>query len=401
VRFLASRAPSDAALLRFHLVAVISMQALPRHPVWDVQPESLLGRKPFPLDPERVRPRIQGRVVMVTGAAGSIGSELCRQVAALEPQALVGLDQAETPLFLLERELSGSFPRLAFYPQLGSAGSFADAHRTLARFHPKVVYHAAAYKHVSMMERNVLAAVENNILATWQMARAAAENGVEHFVLISTDKAVHPTSVMGATKRVAELAVRSLQKEQGTRFVAVRFGNVLGSSGSVLPIFQAQIAAGGPVTVTDARMKRYFMTAPEAAQLVLRASIAGAGGEVLVLDMGEPMGILDLARRLIELSRLSPHRDIGIEFTGARQGEKLVEELHLPSESLVPTEDDRIRRLVSAGEPDAERTHALLLALEDAVEARDDAGMLALLKEAAPDDLPAAQLISDSAMTSK
>ena len=379
-------------------------RALPRHPVWDIQPESLLGRKAFRLDPglkeELKRARIQGQVIVVTGAAGFIGSELCRQIAALDPKALVGFDQAETPLFLLEKELSAKFPGVAFYPELGNAVRSEDAHRIFARHRPSIVYHTSAYKHVSMMERNVGAAVENNVLATWRMARAAAAGGVETFVLVSSDKAVCPASVMGATKRVAELAIRCFEQEPGTKFVAVRFGNVLGSSGSALPIFQQQIAAGGPITVTHPEMSRYFMTASEAAQLVLHTSALGAGGEVFIFDLGEPIRILDLATNLIERCGLSAGRDIAIEFIGMQPGEKLSEQMHLASEVPVPTRVPGISCLVSSEQPDKERMRSLLRALEEVAEARDDLSMILLLKEAVPDYTPVSEALKVIAMAS-
>ncbi len=259
----------------------------------------------------------------------------------------MGFDEAETPLFHIDRELAKSFPDLAFHPEIGNITQPDTLRRVMQHYQPSILYHAAAYKHVPMMERHVFAAVENNIFGTWQVARAAVEHGVEDFVMISTDKAVRPTSMMGATKRMAELLIRALQKESGTKFVAVRFGNVLGSNGSVVPIFKEQIAAGGPVTVTHPEMRRYFMTIPEAAQLVLQAFSIGKGGEVFVLDMGEPVKIVDLARNLILLSGLQPERDIKIQFTGLRPGEKLFEELNLQDEHLVPTSHAKIRSYVS------------------------------------------------------
>ena len=272
----------------------------------EVAVEDLLGRKPVHLDQDRIRERVQGRVVMVTGAAGSIGSEICRQIASFRPLAIVGFDEAETPLFHIDKEMAKNFPYITFYPEIGSITSRSTLKRVMQHYHPSILYHAAAYKHVPLMEKHVFAAVETNIFGTWNVARAAAEHGVGDFVMISTDKAVRPTSMMGATKRTAELLIRALQMEGGTKFVAVRFGNVLGSNGSVIPIFKEQIAAGGPVTVTHPEMTRYFMTIPEAAQLVLQAFSIGKGGEVFVLEMGEPVKIVDLAKNLILLSGLQP-----------------------------------------------------------------------------------------------
>jgi FlaA1/EpsC-like NDP-sugar epimerase len=371
----------------------------PNSHVRDLPSEDLLGRRQANWDAEVIRERIQGNVVMVTGAAGSIGSELCRQIASLRPRALVGFDQAETPLFLLERELSERFPELVFDAEIGDITRFEDVARIMQEHRPSIVYHAAAYKHVPMMERHVFAALENNIFGTWHVARAAASHGVEYFVLISTDKAVRPTSVMGATKRVAELVIRALQRSAGTKFVAVRFGNVLGSSGSVVPIFKDQIAAGGPVTVTHPAMRRYFMTASEAAQLVLQASVLSKGGEIFVLDMGEPVKIVDLARNLILLSGLQPEKDIKIEFTGVRPGEKLFEELNLQAENLVPTSHCRISSLVSSEDVNARRIKTILQELQNAAKARDIRRAILLLKELVPDYDPASQLLTNAMST--
>jgi len=362
----------------------------------EVALEDLLGRKQAQLRAELVGDCIHGKVVMVTGAAGSVGAELCRQIAAFDPLALVGFDQAETPLFYLERELARDFPALAFYPEVGSVTRFADLRSTMRQHQPSMVYHAAAYKHVSLMESQVFAAVENNIFGTWNAARAAALHGVEHFVLISSDKAVRPASVMGATKRVAEMAIRTLQQQAGTRFIAVRFGNVLGSSGSVIPIFKEQIAAGGPVTVTHAEMKRYFMTASEAAQLVLESTVLGQGGEILVLDMGEPVSILELARKLIRLSGLRPEVDIKIEFTGMRPGEKLFEELNLRDQNLAATAHPGIRSLIDPTPFDSHSMRAFLLQVEQALETRDFLHLVRLLKALLPDYCPGGDNSSDT-----
>jgi len=359
----------------------------------DVAVEDLLGRKPVQLDTRLIRERIQDKVVMVTGAGGSIGSELCRQIAQFKPLALVGFDSAETPLFQIDRELTKDFPELVFHPEIGSITRPDTLHRVMQHYQPAVLYHAAAYKHVSMMERHVFTAVENNIFGTWQVALAAANHGVEDFVMISTDKAVRPTSMMGASKRFAELVIRALEMESGTKFVAVRFGNVLGSNGSVVPIFKEQIAGGGPVTVTDPEMRRYFMTIPEAAQLVLQAFAIGKGGEVFVLDMGESVKIVDLARDLIRLSGFQPDKDIKIEFTGARAGEKLFEELNLEDEHLVPTSHHKIRSYQSPYDIDLRQIKAYMQELQQIVNAQDLPGLVLLLKEVIPDYNPGSQLL--------
>jgi FlaA1/EpsC-like NDP-sugar epimerase len=359
----------------------------------DVAVEDLLGRKPVQLDQDLISERIQGKIVMVTGAAGSIGSEVCRQIARFRPLAIVGFDEAETPLFHLDRDLGRNFPDLEFFPELGNISRPDTLRKVMKQYRPSILYHAAAYKHVPLMEKHIFAAVENNIFGTWQVALAAVENGIEDFVMISTDKAVRPTSMMGATKRVAELVIRSLQMETDTRFVAVRFGNVLGSNGSVVPIFKEQIAAGGPVTVTHPEMHRYFMTIPEAAQLVLQAFSIGTGGEVFVLDMGEPVKILDLARNLILLSGLQPERDIGIQFTGLRPGEKLFEELNLQDERLVPTSHTQIRSYACPIEYDMGKINIYMHDLQRIIESQDVAALILLLKEMVPDYNPGSRLL--------
>jgi FlaA1/EpsC-like NDP-sugar epimerase len=354
----------------------------------NVAVEDLLGRKPVRLDLDRIRERIQGRVVMVTGAAGSIGSEICRQIASFNPLALIGFDEAETPLFYLEREMVKAFPKVAFYSEIGTITRLDALQRVMKRYHPTIVYHAAAYKHVPLMEKHVFSAVETNIFGTWNVARAAIEYEVKDFVMISTDKAVRPTSMMGATKRIAELLIRALHAEKKTKFVAVRFGNVLGSNGSVVPIFKEQIAVGGPLTVTHPEMSRYFMTIPEAAQLVLQAFSIGKGGEIFVLDMGEPVKIADLANSLILLSGLQPGRDIKIQYTGLRPGEKMFEELNLQDERLVQTSHAKIRSYISAHNFDAGEIKIMLQRLQQIMERQDVASLVLMLKEIIPDYNP-------------
>jgi FlaA1/EpsC-like NDP-sugar epimerase len=365
----------------------------------EVAVEDLLGRKPVQLDQEKIRERVEGRVVMVTGAAGSIGSEICRQLVKFNPLALVGFDEAETPLFHLDREMARRFPDVAFYPEIGSITNREALKRVMERYQPSILYHAAAYKHVPMMERHVFSAVETNVFGTWNVARAAVEHGVDDFVMISTDKAVRPTSMMGATKRIAEMLIRALQKESATKFVAVRFGNVLGSNGSVVPIFKEQIAAGGPVTVTHPEMTRYFMTIPEASQLVLQAFSIGKGGEVFVLEMGEPVRIADLAKNLILLSGLQPGREIEIQYTGLRPGEKMFEELNLQDELLIPTSHAKIRSYVGNHIRDLKQIKAVLLRLQKISEEQDIANLVLLLKELIPDYNPGADLLKAALST--
>lgn len=313
----------------------------------EVDVQDLLAREPARLDHRLLRERIAGRVVMVTGAAGSIGSELCRQIARFGPSTILAFEVAETPLFHLVREMQEKYPDVPLRGIIGSVQSEARVAAVLSQYRPAVIYHAAAYKHVPIMESSVIEAVSNNVLGTHTMARAAREFGVEEFVLISSDKAVRPSSVMGATKRLCEKLILDLGSGP-TTFMAVRFGNVLGSNGSVVPLFKQQIAKGGPVTVTHPDMRRYFMTIPEAAQLVLQAAAMGKGGETFVLDMGEQVRIVDIARKLIHLSGLTPDVDVKIEFTGIRPGEKLYEELNLEAEETVPTNHPKIKIFAEA-----------------------------------------------------
>jgi FlaA1/EpsC-like NDP-sugar epimerase len=314
----------------------------------DVNVEDLLGRNPIYLDESGIREKIENKVVAVTGAAGSIGSELCRQIARFCPATIVAYDCAETALFYIDREMRESFPGLTFCPEIGNIRNLRRLNEVFDKYRPSVLYHAAAYKHVPLMEAHVFEAIENNVIGTWNVAIAAAENGIADFVMISSDKAVRPTSVMGATKRVAELLIHALQ-DGPTKYVSVRFGNVLGSNGSVIPLFKQQIAARKPVTVTHPEMRRYFMTIPEAAQLVIQASTMGKGGEIFVLDMGEPVRILDLASNLILLSGLRPGEDIKIVFSGIRPGEKLYEELTHLDEEMRPTFHQKINIFANSG----------------------------------------------------
>ena len=308
----------------------------------DVVIEDLLGREAVKLDEEELRSFLTGKAVMVTGAGGSIGSELARQVARFGVGTLLLVERAEFVLFEIDRELRGAWPDLAIVPLVADVCDRGLMLELMKRYRPSVVIHAAAHKHVPMMESNPTEAVKNNILATRSLGEVAGEVGVEAFIQISTDKAVRPTSVMGASKRVAELAVQDLNPRYPTRFVSVRFGNVLGSAGSVIPLFHEQILKGGPVTVTHPDMVRYFMTIPEAAQLVLQAGAMGEGGEIFVLDMGEPVRIFDMAKDMIGLFGLKPFDDIDIVFTGVRPGEKLFEELETEGENITKTKHPKI-----------------------------------------------------------
>ncbi|MCW5656396.1 MAG: polysaccharide biosynthesis protein [Burkholderiaceae bacterium] len=310
----------------------------------EIEPEDLLGREPVQLDEAGIAETLAGKTVLITGAGGSIGSELCRQVAHYRPARLVLYELSEFNLYTIEQDLSERFPDLPLVTLIGDVKDLEHLRHTFARWKPQVVFHAAAYKHVPLMEGdNAWAALRNNTLGTYHAALAAAEAQTERFVLISTDKAVNPTNVMGATKRAAEMVISALAAEhRATRFMAVRFGNVLGSSGSVIPKFKEQIAKGGPVTVTHPEVIRYFMTIPEAARLVLQAAAIGESGQVLVLDMGEPVKIVELARQLIRLAGYSAE-GIGIEFAGLRSGEKLYEELLADADTTLPTRVERLR----------------------------------------------------------
>jgi len=357
----------------------------------EVAVEDLLGRTPVRLEEECIRSTIEGRVILVTGAAGSIGSELCLQIARFHPAGIVGFDIAESPLFEIDREMRQKHPNVPFYPEIGSIQNRARVDEVLRRYRPAVIYHAAAYKHVPLMEEHAFEAIENNIFGTYNIAMSASAHGVEDFVLISSDKAVRPTNIMGATKRVAELILLALQNG-GTQYIAVRFGNVLGSNGSVVPIFKKQIASGGPVTVTHREMRRFFMIIPEACQLVLQASAIGKGGQICVLDMGEPVLIADLAKNLILLSGLIPDKDIRIEFTGIRPGEKLYEELRSLEEDTVPSEHERIRVFVGNGVPE-ESIHAWIDSLREICETRDIGRLVIALKRLVGDYSPSTHLL--------
>jgi FlaA1/EpsC-like NDP-sugar epimerase len=308
----------------------------------EIQVEDLLGRDPVELDETELRRFLSERAVMVTGAGGSIGSEIVRQICKIGPSQLILVERSEPALFRIEQELRAQAPNIECIPVVADVGDVAAMERTFARLRPEVVFHAAAHKHVPMLEQNAAEGIKNNVFGTRNLGEVAAQFDVDTFVLISTDKAVRPTSVMGATKRLAELVIQDLDSRYATRFLAVRFGNVLGSEGSAIQIFSEQIRRGGPVTVTHEDMVRYFMTIPEAAQLVLQAGGLGLGGDILMLDMGEPVKILDLAKDMIRLSGLQPYEDIDIFITGIRPGEKLFEELRISGEEFHPTRHRKI-----------------------------------------------------------
>jgi len=352
--------------------------------VRDVDLEDLLGREPTHLDGERIRAFLEGKRVLVTGAAGSIGSEICRQVARFHPRSIVLFDHAESSLFAIQNELAETFPGLHMTAVVGDVRDRTRIQGIFDEARPQVVFHAAAYKHVPMMENNPAEAANNNVRGTRVVAETSHAFSVESFVMISTDKAVNPTNVMGATKRAAELLVQALSRNSRTRFVTVRFGNVLGSAGSVVPTFKRQIAAGGPVTVTHREVTRFFMTIPEATQLVLQAGSMGRGGEIYLLDMGEPVKIVALAEELIRLSGFVPYEDIDIIFTGLRPGEKLFEELLIAGEGIKPTSHEKIM-VAAAATVDLS---VLLLQIEELYQLQRDMdlhGIIAKLQEIVPE----------------
>ncbi|MEO8592812.1 MAG: nucleoside-diphosphate sugar epimerase/dehydratase [Candidatus Solibacter sp.] len=373
--------PSVAALLTGK-VLLSQIQA--------VSLEDLLGRPPVRMDEELVRRAVEGRVVMVTGGGGSIGSELCRQLASFQPRKLVIFERSESDLFRIHLEISNKFPQDTIIPVIGDIRECSSVEHAIRHHQVNSIFHAAAYKHVPVMESHVLEAVKNNILGTWTLVGAAIRGGVDSFLMISSDKAVNPTNIMGLTKRVAELIVSAMQnpdESSAVRFVSVRFGNVLGSNGSVVPIFRQQIAAGGPVTVTHPEMQRYFMTISEAVQLVLQASTMGKGSEIFVLDMGQSVRIVDLARDMIRLSGHDPDVDIEIRFTGCRPGEKLFEELVLDSEDTLDTYHEKIKIFRGPLETRSDM-ESWLAELEVLVSREDERAVVSHLKRLVPEYQP-------------
>ena len=329
----------------------------------------LLGREQIQVDLDSIMGYVMNKVILVTGGGGSIGSELCRQIAEKNPKQLIIFDIYENSAYDIQQELIKKYPDLDLKVLIGSVRNTNRVKQIFEKYHPDIVYHAAAHKHVPLMEESPNEAIKNNVLGTWKVADAADKYGTGKFVMISTDKAVNPTNIMGATKRICEMIVQAYNSKSKTEFVAVRFGNVLGSNGSVIPLFKKQIAAGGPVTVTHPDIIRYFMTIPEAVSLVLQAGAYAKGGEIFVLDMGEPVKILDLAKNLIRLSGYIPGEDIKIEFTGLRPGEKLYEEMLMAEEGLKQTKN----KLIHIGEPIEFDEEEFFKELEElAVESKDE-----------------------------
>jgi len=309
----------------------------------DFQIEDLLGRQPVKLDSASIQEYLRDKTVMITGAGGSIGSELCRRVARFSPRKLVLFERTEYNLYQIQMNLMELFPHVDICAMIGDVLNQGNVERAMSRYMPDVIFHAAAYKHVPLMEMNPIEALRNNVLGTWTVAEMAKKYGVGKFVMVSTDKAVRSTNIMGVSKRIAELVCEGFNGSGKTQFVTVRFGNVLNSVGSVIPLFKRQIEKGGPLTVTHPEIYRFFMTIPEAVQLILQAGAMGKGGELFILDMGEPVKILELARDMISLSGFVPDKDIKIEFTGLRPGEKLYEELLMDDEEVKETLHDKIR----------------------------------------------------------
>ena len=348
----------------------------------DVEVEDLLGRDPIEVDLNSILGYVKGKKVLVTGGGGSIGSELCRQIASHQPSQLILLDIYENSVYDIQQELQIKYPELSMVVLIGSVRNTNRVNWIFETYKPDIVYHAAAHKHVPLMEESPNEAVKNNVFGTWKTAQAAAMNDVKRFVMISTDKAVNPTNIMGASKRICEMIIQTFNKHYDTEFVAVRFGNVLGSNGSVIPLFKKQILAGGPVTVTHPDIIRYFMTIPEAVSLVLQAGAYAKGGEIFVLDMGKPVKILDLAKNLIRLSGYRVGEDIQIEFSGLRPGEKLYEELLMAEEGMTETAN----KLIHIGKPieiDESRFFVQLKNLKEAAK-NESSDIRPLIREIVP-----------------
>jgi FlaA1/EpsC-like NDP-sugar epimerase len=358
----------------------------------DARLEDLLGRQPVQIDLASIRNQIENKVLLITGAGGSIGSELSRQVCDFAPREVILVDRSENGLFQLGLDLSTNRPQQHFVPVIADIQDVSAMREVFALHRPDIVFHAAAYKHVPLMEQSCFQAVTNNIFGTYNVALVARQFGCKTFVMISSDKAVNPTNVMGVTKRIAELIILGLQHEH-TRYVAVRFGNVLGSNGSVVPIFQQQIAGGGPVTVTHPEARRYFMTIPEAVQLVLQASTMGVASDIFVLEMGQQIRIADMARNLIRLSGLEPDQDIPVIYTGLRPGEKLFEELMLDGEGVKPTSHPKIR-VLDGGPVSFEQVQLWLDELSALVEAKNVYGLIETFRRIVPEYKPSEEILA-------
>lgn len=385
-----NQAGGESAGIRFRTIPSMADLITGRtmaHQIRDVSLNDLLGRDAVEMDLAAVGALVHQHVVMVSGAGGSIGSEMCRTIARFNPQTLLLVDKAENAIFEIERELKKSFPAVRMVPIIADITDAVRMEQVFSAWQPMALFHAAAHKHVPLTELNPGEAIRNNVFGTKTLADISARAGVQNFVMISTDKAVNPSSIMGATKRCAEIYIQSLARRSATNFITVRFGNVLGSNGSVVPIFKQQIAAGGPVTVTHPEMRRYFMTIPEASQLVLQAGALGQRGEIFVLDMGKPVRILDLARDLITLSGLRPEVDIPIVFTGLRPGEKLYEELSIHGENMVPTRHPKIA-VWKSQQATPQTVQAMMDDLEPLQHCNDRAVVLRFLQKYIPEMKP-------------
>ncbi|MDR3551533.1 MAG: nucleoside-diphosphate sugar epimerase/dehydratase [Clostridia bacterium] len=383
-------------LKRFGTIDDVNEESFSKASITDINVEDLLRRDSVRLDMEAVKGFLEHKTVLVTGGAGSIGSEICRQVLNFGAGKLVIFDISENGLYQINNELCKSFDRKRYDLVLGSIRDRLRLREVFDLYHPEVVFHAAAHKHVPMMELNPMEAIKNNLFGTINVAHEAISHDAEKFILISTDKAVNPTNIMGASKRMAEMAIQTLDRKSGTELAAVRFGNVLGSSGSVVPFFKKQIASGGPVTVTHPDMRRYFMTIPEAVQLVLEAGAMARGGEIFVLDMGDPVYIYDLACDMIRLSGFEPNRDIKIEFTGLRPGEKLFEEINLKDEHVTKTRNNKIY-ICKPIDIDAQRFKEILVHLDHEIATCNETGMFELVREFVPTFSDASQPGADEA----